>query len=393
MNFQQNIKKTFLIICLTVCFVGGYALSDPQAEHIIFRTPAYLQNPATDGMTAMWLTNVPCHSWVEYGIDSLNMQQVQSWEEGIAVANNTLNRIRLTDLKPGTHYYYRICSREITLYEPYKKEFGETAVGKISSFTTLDNQKTDFTALIFNDLHDRYSLFDTLLQQVKHIPYDFVFFNGDCIADVQSEEIAVRTISYYSRGIGAELVPSFYIRGNHEARGAYSPFLWNLLGKTGGEKSYGAFSIGDTRFVILDCGEDKPDDFWVYYGLNDFTRFRKDQAAFLEKEIASNEFISASKRVLLHHIPVYGMGERPFVPCRDEWGGILANAPFDICLNAHTHRFNHIAKGTDGNNFPVVVGGGNNTQSATIMILSKQENQMTLTVLNSEGKTLLSLNL
>ena len=363
------------------------------AKADIFRTPVYLQNPATDGMTIMWLTNVSAHSWVEYGTDSLHMQRAQTWEEGIAVASNQMNRIRLTGLKPGTRYYYRVFSREITLYQPYKKEFGETATSEIASFTTFDDKKHDFTAVIFNDLHDIYPLFDKLLQQVKDIAYDFVFFNGDCIADVQSEDIAVNTISHYSRGIGADQVPSFYIRGNHETRGAYAPFLWNLLGKTGGETSYGAFSVGDTRFVVLDCGEDKPDSTWVYYELNDFTQFRKDQAAFLKREIASKAFKSAAKRVLIHHIPVYGMGERPFNPNRDEWGGILAKAPFDICLNAHTHRHAYIPKGTEGNKFPVVIGGGNNEQGATVSILRKQGKQMTLTILNVNGETLLSLNL
>ena len=363
------------------------------AEAGIFRTPVYLQNPATDGITVMWLTNVPCHSWVEYGTDSLQMQQMQTWEEGIAVANNTLNRIHLTGLKPGTRYYYRVCSREITLYQAYSKLFGETAKSKISSFITLDNSKTDFTAIIFNDLHDIHPLFDKLLRQVKDIPYDVVFFNGDCLSDVQTEEAAVRSISHYSRGIGGDRVPSVFIRGNHETRGAYSPILWNLLGKINGNHSYGAFNIGDTRFVVMDCGEDKTDDTWVYYGLNDFARFRKDQAVFLKNEIASKPFKSAAKRVLLHHIPVYGMREESFVPCRDEWGLILAKAPFHICLNAHTHRFNHIAKGEDGNNFPIVIGGGNNEREATVSVLRKQGKQMTLTVLNAEGETLLTLNL
>jgi hypothetical protein len=224
------------------------------------------------------------------------------------------------------------------------------------------------------------------------VPYDIVFFNGDCIADVQGESIAVNTISHYSRGIGADRIPSVYVRGNHETRGAYSPFLWNLLG-TVNSHSYGAFNIGDTRFVLLDCGEDKPDSTSVYYGLNDFTRHRMDQAEFLKKEITSKAYKSAAKRVLIHHIPVYGMSERSFVPCRDYWGEILAKAPFSICLNAHTHRFNHIAKGTEGNNFPVVVGGSNNEQGATVSILRKQGKQMTLTVLNTKGETLLSLNL
>lgn len=358
----------------------------------IFRTPVYLQEPAPDAMTIMWLTNVHCHSWVEYGTDSLNMQRAQTWVEGEVVANNMLNRIRLTGLKPGTRYYYRVHSREITLYQPYKKEFGETATGDLSSFTTFDNNKSDFTAVIFNDLHDTYPLFDKLNQLVKDVPYDIVFFNGDCIADVQSEQIAINTISHYSRGIGADRVPSVYVRGNHETRGAYSPFLWNLLG-TISSRSFGAFNIGDTRFVLLDCGEDKPDSTAVYYGLNDFTQHRKDQAAFLKEEIASQAFKSSAKRVLIHHIPVYGMGGRSFVPCRDFWGEILAQAPFDICLNAHTHRFNHIEKGKDGNNFPVVVGGGSNEQSATVSILRKTGKQMTLTVLNVKGETLLSINL
>jgi hypothetical protein len=87
------------------------------------------------------------------------------------------------------------------------------------------------------------------------------------------------------------------------------------------------------------------------------------------------------------------MREESFNPCRDEWGSILAKAPFDICLNAHTHRFNYIPKGTDGNNFPVIIGGGNNEQSATVSILQKKGKQMTLTMLNAEGETVLSLNL
>ena len=81
------------------------------------------------------------------------------------------------------------------------------------------------------------------------------------------------------------------------------------------------------------------------------------------------------------------------VPCRDLWGGILAKAPFNVSLNGHTHRFDYIPKGKEGNTFPVIVGGGPSEKSATVSILRKQGKQMTLTVLNAEGKTLLSLSL
>jgi len=57
-------KRMFLFTCFTAFIITIYAQSDTKTE--IFRTPVYLQNPATDGMTVMWLTNVPSHSWVEY---------------------------------------------------------------------------------------------------------------------------------------------------------------------------------------------------------------------------------------------------------------------------------------------------------------------------------------
>ena len=50
-----------------------------------------------------------------------------------------------------------------------------------------------------------------------------------------------------------------------------------------GDKTYASFNWGDTRIVMLDCGEDKPDYDWVYYGLNDFTQLRNEQVDFLKK--------------------------------------------------------------------------------------------------------------
>ncbi len=365
-------------------------LSVDQSQ--IFRTVPYLQDPSTDAMTVMWHTNVPCYSWLEYGTDSLNMQRARTFIEGEVIANTKLNKIRITGLTPGTKYFYRIHSREITFYGPYLKEFGQTASSNIVSFKTLDDKSTDFTAVIFNDIHDNYPLFDKLYAQVKNVPYDIVFFNGDCIADVQSEDIALHSINYYSSKIGADKVPSIYLRGNHETRGAYSMFLWNLLERMGGH-SYGAFNIGDTRIVLLDCGEDKPDEHPVYYDLNDFTQYRKDQAEFLKKELASKEFKSAKKTVLIHHIPVYGMGADSYVPCRDLWGEILSKANFNICFNGHTHEYNYIPKGKEGNNFPVVIGGGKNDKSATVMVLKKTGKVLKLNVLDVNGKSLLDLEL
>lgn len=357
------------------------------------RTKPYLQNPSPNGMTVMWHTNVPCRSWVEYGTDSTNMKRARTFIEGEAMANNEVNRIRIEDLLPGTKYYYRAISQEITLYKPYSKEFGDTVSTPIYSFTTWDNNKDDFTALIFNDIHDNYSLFDKLYAQVANTDYDVVFFNGDCIADVQSESNAIRSISHYCNGVDGSNIPTIFIRGNHETRGAYSMYLWNLLEKKGGSHTYGGFNLGDTRFVLLDCGEDKPDAHWVYYDMNDFTQYRQDQAEFLKKEIASKDFKKASKRVLIHHIPIHGEDMEDYHPCKDLWEPVLSKAKFNISLNAHMHRFEYIPVGKEKNIYPVVIGGGNDEKSATVSILKKEGKVMTLTVLNVLGETLLKLDL
>lgn len=357
----------------------------------IFRTHPYLQRPVDEGITVSWLTRVPVYSWVEYGTDTANLQRAHTVVDGQVISNNTIHKIRLEPLKPGIRYYYRICSKEILSYRAYSKIFGDTAVSAFYSFTLPEENTGDFTALIFNDIHKHHQTLDVLYDQVRDIPYDFVLFNGDCIDDPANENEAVHSLSYFNEKVGAGRVPVFYLRGNHEIRNAYSIQLRELFDYVG-NKTYGAFNWGDTRFVMLDCGEDKPDDHWVYYGLNDFTRLRNDQVGFLQMELTSKAFRNAGKRVLVHHIPLYGSTDE-YQPCKDLWHGLLKKAAFNVALNAHTHTYAFHPKGSSGNNFPVFVGGGYSLEDATVMILSKQGNRMTIRVVNTKGETLREMDL
>lgn len=352
----------------------------------MFRTKPYLQNPANHGMTIMWETTIPAYSWVEYGTDTLNLKRVRLIIDGQAEFNESIHKIRLEGLTSGQTYYYRVCSQEILQYKAYSKKFGHTAKSDFYSFTMPDSGTDSFTAVIFNDLHQRTAVFETLLKQVKNVDYDFVIFNGDCIDDPANHAQATRFISLLTESVHGDRIPTLFMRGNHEIRNAYSIGLRKHMDYIGG-KTYGAFNWGDTRIVMLDCGEDKTDDHKEYSGLNDFTQLRNEQVVFLKEELKSKEFKKADKRILIHHIPLYGCDNL----CWDLWEPLLRKAPFHVSINAHTHKFAYHPKGTLKNNYPVVIGGGNKLENATVMIIEKKKGELRIKALNVEGNVLLDI--
>ncbi len=351
-----------------------------------FRTKPYLQNPVNNGMTIVWETTIPAYSWVEYGTDTLNLKQKRLIIDGQAEFNESIHKIRLEGLTSGQTYYYRVCSQEILQYKAYSKKFGHTSKSNFYSFTMPDAGSDSFTAIIFNDLHQRSNVFQTLLKQVEKVDYDFVVFNGDCIDDPANHDQATRFVSLLTETVHGDRTPTLFIRGNHEIRNAYSIGLRKHFDYVGG-KTYGAFNWGDTRIVMLDCGEDKTDDHREYSGLNDFTQLRQEQVSFLEQELKSKDFKKADKRILIHHIPLYGCHNL----CKELWEPLLRKAPFHVSINAHTHKFTHHPKGALGNNYPVVIGGGNKVENATVMILKKQKGELSIKVLNAEGNVLLDI--
>ncbi len=357
----------------------------------MFRMEPYLQNYEEDAITVSWVTNPLTYSWVEYGTDTTQLQLARTLLDGQALCNNRFHHIRLTELERGERYYYRVCSQEMLSYRAYSKEFGEIIRSPYYTFELPKASEEDFTAVIFNDLHKRDTTIRALHAALEGIEYDFAIFNGDCIDDPQNEEQAIESISVINEVVGASSHPVYYIRGNHEIRGAYSIGLRDLLAYMG-ESCYGAFNWGDSRIVVLDCGEDKPDTTAVYYGLNDFSGLRSEQAEFLEEELNSEEFEEAQRRILVHHIPLYC--ERiAYNPSHEAWHPLLKTAPFDVAINGHTHRFEVVERGELGNNFPVVIGGGHLLDSATVMVLRKRGSDLTLEVLSATGEQLIELEL
>ncbi len=360
-----------------------------RPEEIVVNGP-YLQNPTPYGVTIMFQAAGPARSVVEYGLDTLSTLSARELIGGQEVCHDIEHKIRLEGLQGGKKYYYRIKAQEILDNQAYSKTFGTDYTSPWYSFTLPSETTSDFTALIFNDMHQRKAAMDAMQRLAAETPHDFVIFNGDCLPEPSDRAEAVEAIgNLVERFNGAE-IPAFFIRGNHEIRNAWSSGMPALFDNPGG-KTYGAFSWGDTRFVLLDCGEDKPDSTWVYYDLNDFTGLRHDQVGFLQQEGASRPFQKAARKVLIHHIPVWGNTDE-YRPCTELWSPVLKKMPFDLDIAGHTHELAvHPAGSQKGNPFPVIVGSGSG--KPMMIVLEKKGKEMKARVVDENGveKAVLSL--
>lgn len=372
----MNIRR-MIIAAMGLCFCAG-TLSAAQPQDILWGLP-YLQNMTTDGVTVMYQSRGSVRSWVEIGTDSLHTQKYRQLRGGQEVVHDLEHRVRLDGLQPGQTYYYRVCAQEITKNQSYSKAFGRSTATPFYRFTLPADTTRHFTAIILNDLHGVQAVINSVAACLDSIQPDLIFLNGDCLSEPADRTQAIRMVQGLVVPFHGEQRPLVFIRGNHEIRNAYSSGMTSLMEWPGGE-TYHAFSWGRTRFVVLDCGEDKPDSTWVYYGLNDFSGFRQDQVGFLQQETRSRVFRRADHRFLLHHIPLWFDNEAndpgsASAPCRALWSELLTRAGFDCAFNGHTHSHQFYAKSQHGNPYPMYIGGGPSVGQASVYVLRVRGNE------------------
>ena len=372
----MNIRRK-IIAAVGLCFCAG-TLSVAQPQDILWGLP-YLQNMTTDGVTVMYQSRGSVRSWVEIGTDSLHTQKYRQLRGGQEVVHDLEHRVRLDGLQPGQTYYYRVFAQEITKNQSYSKAFGRSTATPFYRFTLPADTTRHFTAIILNDLHGVQAVINSVSACLDSIQPDLIFLNGDCLSEPADRSQAIRMVQGLVVPFHGEQRPLVFIRGNHEIRNAYSSGMTSLMEWPGGE-TYHAFSWGRTRFVVLDCGEDKPDSTWVYYGLNDFSGFRQDQVGFLQQETRSRAFRRADHRFLLHHIPLWFDNEAndpggASAPCRALWSELLTHAGFDCAFNGHTHSHQFYAKGQHGNPYPMYIGGGPSVGHASVYVLRVRGNE------------------
>src|SRR5574344_2166722 len=129
---------------LITLLMSGLALSMTAQSNFRLSHGPYLQEIATDGVTVAFQTSEKAFSWIEvkpHGACDDEVIRCYSSKDGLKAAYNAFSFVRLDNLKAGKEYDYRIISKEMRSFQPYKVVFGDSIATKWYMFSTIDPNK------------------------------------------------------------------------------------------------------------------------------------------------------------------------------------------------------------------------------------------------------------
>lgn len=377
----------FSVICMLLAFAGF------AQEQITIKHGPYLQNLKETETTIVWVANKASVGWVEVAPDDgtsyYRFERSRFFDSTNGVKNvSELHAVRITGLKPGTSYRYRIYSQEVLERKGEEIVYGNVAAPSIYDkrslkFTTNDRNKPATSFIMLNDIHGNTDYIPKLLNNAGFKETDMIIYNGDMMNWLMDEEDLFKGFMDVTVDLFATHKPMYYARGNHETRGLFAASFQHYFSPKE-PHLYFLLRQGPVCFIFLDTGEDKPDSDIEYHGITDYDNYRTEQAKWLSEIVKSPDFLDAKFKVVIAHMPPlpdqdlwHGQGEvlEKFVP-------ILNDAQVDVMLSGHLHQyFNN--KPTDKVHFPVIDNSSNTVLKGVI-----EGNQLNMKVKNMNGEVI-----
>ncbi len=363
-----------------------------------FRVYVQLTSPTTADVR--WRTTKPTTGFVYWTQDEAKAQSPDRAKaftslDGMIAANRCDHCITLEGIDPLKPLFVEAISEPLPTFAPYKIVRAQAESGGVITLRPRLQSENRLSMAIFNDLHGHVDLVPKLLavKEVAQAKPAIALFNGDCQDDCVSIPTAEKRFLRALPPLIAENITPLFLRGNHEYRGAMARRIREVLSPLACGRFYGAFTLGSVRFVFIDSGEDKRDDTPVYGGLLDTDAYVSEQAQWLKQEVASSAWKDAPWRVAIMHIPPYAN-----IPKEDEWYGpirlrekiapILADSGLDLLIAGHTHRYSYVPAGSQGQQYPTLVGGGPSDKSATVFLLQADDKRLTVQGYKVDGSAL-----
>jgi Icc-related predicted phosphoesterase len=359
-------KKYILIAYSLIAF----ALCGLAQENLKITHGPYLCDMSETGVTIIWTTNNKSLAWVEIapndGSNFYSSERPKFYDTkyGRIQATTTLHKVRINNLKPGTTYRYAIFSKEVLKWESDARiYYGITVANPAYSrnslaFTTFSQEDDSVSFLVFNDLHGRSQFMKDVCKNIDFKGIDMVIFNGDMSTTINSGEQLFTDFIDASVELFASRVPILFTRGNHETRGTYADYLMEYFPMES-KTIYHLVNVGNVAFLMLDCGEDKPDSDIEYSGLADFDAYRLAEAEWLKETINSKKYKDAPVKIAILHVPPMVGNWHGNIHLRETLLPVLNEANVTGMFSGHTHRYSFNKPEPGKINFPVLVNSNN----------------------------------
>lgn len=342
-------------------FAGSPVVSGPGPEAISILQP--LQRMAS--------------GYLEFALEGESWQRVDALQAGLMPLSEHVLKFALPPLPPGKLVKYRTVARTggwVKVRQFYHGEFkaGKPQTSPESSFKTLDPAAESTTFAVWNDTHENAQTLKALAALTDPLKPDFLLGNGDQSNDVHFERDMPRQFLNPAGLAVADKWPLAYVRGNHDVRGPAALSLPKFTG-TPNDQFYYGFRSGPLAALVLDTGEDKPDDSPFLSGMAAFQKMQTEQAVWLKSAVQEPWFKDAPHKVVFCHIPLWF--NHPKLPnnrfdghrfCRDAWAATLMKAGVKLVISGHTHDYLWMPA-KEGQPIAQLIGGAPQPKFATFI--------------------------
>ena len=287
---------------------------------------------------------------------------------GILRSNTTTHKMTVPMSLLDAAGEYKICYRIVNARRPYN-----SSVSEVYEFTSEFRAVTSENPRFFQ-IADAHNQVDEPVAAAKAFgEIDFLILNGDIPNDAGDVKNFL-TIHKIASEITNGEIPVVFSRGNHDMRGIYGEKLSEHTPTDQGN-SFFTFRLGSIWGIVLDCGEDKPDNHAEYGSTVCCEEFRKRQIDFLNRVItnAKNEYEAEGvqyKMVVVHDpFTEYQPNQvtETDLATYTEWARLLREfIKPDVMISGHVHQayITNVGDSLDhlGQPCPVVVGSAPGTK-------------------------------
>lgn len=323
----------------------------------------WVQNVSETGFTVMWKSSQRDFAWVEIAPDDgtpFEMCVRQRFYHVIAGRriSNVFHSVDVKGLEPGKSYRYRIYGRVVENDDSaYATDYGperRVTIAGDGVIKTLDRNAGKCRFFMLCDIHANDAKYKALTKGLDKKNFDFIVMNGDMVSHITSADTMLRHVFHVVPELTSS-IPTVYTRGNHETRGRDAHHFAQFCPTPTGQP-YFTLRQGPVAFLIIDGGEDKPDDSPEYSGTVEFDAFREAELEWIKEAVKDPLFRDAPIKVAVMHIPALLFPDswysqvwlnKYFVP-------VLNEAGIDVMLSGHHHEHLNVKAGDCGNKFPII---------------------------------------